>query len=57
VVGAGVLFAGEEVLTSITQHWLLALGAIYVVFVIFVPSGLAGLVAESDRIPGTPSGT
>jgi branched-chain amino acid transport system permease protein len=49
VVGAGVLFAGEEVLASITQHWLLALGAIYVVFVIFVPSGLAGLVTESDR--------
>ena len=49
VVGAGVLFAGEEVLSSITGHWLLLLGSIYVLFVIFVPSGLAGLVTDSDR--------
>jgi branched-chain amino acid transport system permease protein len=49
VVGAGVLFAGEELLSSITEHWLLLLGGIYVVFVIFVPSGLAGIVTDSDR--------
>jgi branched-chain amino acid transport system permease protein len=50
VVGAGVLFAGEELLASITEHWLLLLGGIYVLFVIFVPSGLAGLVSDdADR--------
>jgi branched-chain amino acid transport system permease protein len=49
VLGAGVLFAGEELLSSITEHWLLLLGGIYVVFVIFVPGGLAGLVTDSDR--------
>ena len=50
VVGAAILFGGEELLTTVTEHWLLLLGGIYVVFVIFIPSGIAGLISgESDR--------
>jgi branched-chain amino acid transport system permease protein len=49
VVGAAVLFGAEEILTGITEHWLLILGTIYIVFVIFVPSGIAGIVGESER--------
>jgi branched-chain amino acid transport system permease protein len=49
VVGAAVLFGAEEVLTGVTEHWLLILGTIYIVFVIFVPSGIAGIVGESER--------
>ncbi|WP_276258897.1 branched-chain amino acid ABC transporter permease [Haloglomus litoreum] len=53
LVGAAVLFGGEELLTTVTEHWLLLLGAVYVVFVIFVPSGIAGLVSsEADRTVG-----
>lgn len=53
VIGAAVLFGSEELLTTITDHWLLLLGAVYVVFVIFVPSGIAGLFSsEADRTVG-----
>jgi branched-chain amino acid transport system permease protein len=53
VVGAAVLFGGEELLTTVTEHWLLLLGAVYVVFVIFIPSGIAGLVSRgSSRTVG-----
>ena len=47
-LGAAVLFGGREFLTMITEQWQIVLGTVFVVFVIFLPNGLAGMIT-GDR--------
>jgi branched-chain amino acid transport system permease protein len=42
-LGAAVLFGAREFLTGITDQWQIVLGSVFVIFVIFVPNGLAGI--------------
>ncbi len=41
-VGAAAFLLLEDVLTVLTQHWQLFLGAIFVIFVLFFPKGIWG---------------
>jgi len=43
-VGAAAFLLLEDVLTTMTSHWQLVLGAIFVVFVLFFPKGIWGSV-------------
>jgi branched-chain amino acid transport system permease protein len=47
LVGGGIITFLESVLGSYTEHHLIALGAIFVVFVLFLPDGLMGLVRRA----------
>lgn len=44
IVGAMFLMGAREFLTGFTENWPIVLGVVYVLFVLFVPSGIAGLV-------------
>ncbi|SDJ50008.1 ABC transporter permease [Natronorubrum texcoconense] len=46
IIGAGVFFGLEEILTGFTGRWRLVLGTIFVLFVIFLPRGLVSLPAQ-----------
>jgi len=41
-VGAAVFLYLEDVTTSVTSHWMAAVGAIFMVFVLFFPRGIWG---------------
>jgi branched-chain amino acid transport system permease protein len=43
-VGAAAFLLLEDVLTTMTSHWQLVLGAIFVIFVLFFPKGIWGSV-------------
>ncbi len=43
VLGAGVVVAMRQVVSSLTERWTLVLGVVYVATVMFVPGGLMGL--------------
>lgn len=43
-VGAAAFLLLEDVLTTLTSHWQLALGAVFVMFVLFFPKGIWGSV-------------
>ncbi|HYX93057.1 MAG TPA: branched-chain amino acid ABC transporter permease, partial [Myxococcaceae bacterium] len=44
ILGAGVIVAMRQVVSSMTERWMLVLGAVYIATVLFVPGGLMGLV-------------
>ncbi|HVA36701.1 MAG TPA: branched-chain amino acid ABC transporter permease [Candidatus Dormibacteraeota bacterium] len=44
LLGAGILVFLSNALSDITQRWVLILGAIYVVTVMYAPDGIVGLV-------------
>ncbi|WP_049928397.1 ABC transporter permease [Halopiger goleimassiliensis] len=46
IIGSGVFFGLEELLTGFTERWRLVLGTIFVLFVIFLPRGLVSLPAQ-----------
>jgi branched-chain amino acid transport system permease protein len=48
-VGAGVIVFLEDFISSLTQHWVLVLGVIYVLVTLFAPRGLIGLVNDARR--------
>lgn len=48
-VGAAFLLGARELLTGIIEGWQIILGIVYVVFVLFVPDGIAGLVTRESR--------
>ncbi|MFB6107583.1 MAG: branched-chain amino acid ABC transporter permease [Haloplanus sp.] len=49
LAGAAFLVVLRDFVSSITDLWLIVLGVIYVVFVIFIPQGFAGLITgEGD---------
>lgn len=43
-VGAGVLLYLEDVITTLTKHWMAIVGAIFVCFVLFFPKGIWGTI-------------
>ena len=45
-IGAAAIILLEDIISSQTQHWLLALGIIYVATTLFAPRGLIGLYRE-----------
>ena len=45
-IGAALIVFLEDYISSLTQHWLLVLGIIYVTVTIFAPRGLVGLVVD-----------
>jgi ABC-type branched-subunit amino acid transport system ATPase component len=43
-IGAFVFIVLEDVLSSLTEHWLLLMGGFVIAVVLFLPNGLAGLL-------------
>ena len=48
-IGAGLIVFLEDFVSSMTEHWVLVLGIIYVLVTLFAPRGLIGLVVESRQ--------
>ena len=50
-IGAGLFLTLEDVVTSVTTHWMAVVGAVFMVFVLFFPAGVWGtLMKRLDRI-------
>lgn len=47
--GAVFLLGARELLTGLVDGWPVILGVVYVLFVLFIPDGLAGLVTDRSR--------
>lgn len=47
--GAAFLLGARELLTGIIEGWPIVLGVVYVLFVLFIPDGIAGLLTERSR--------
>jgi branched-chain amino acid transport system permease protein len=45
-IGAAIVVFLEDYISSMTQHWLMVLGGIYVLVTLFAPRGLVGLVVD-----------
>jgi len=45
-IGAALIVFLEDYVSSMTEHWLLVLGTIYVLVTLFAPRGLVGLVVD-----------
>ncbi len=45
-LGAAIIVFLEDFVSSITEHWVLVLGVIYVVVTMFAPRGLIGLIED-----------
>ena len=45
-IGAALIVFLEDYISSMTQHWLLVLGIIYVLVTLFAPRGLVGLIVD-----------
>ena len=41
-IGAGLFLTLEDVVTTLTSHWMAVVGAVFMVFVLFFPAGLWG---------------
>jgi branched-chain amino acid transport system permease protein len=52
-VGAGIIVFLKNFISAYTQRWLLILGAIYVLTILYAPGGLAELVKRITRGPET----
>lgn len=48
-LGAGVVIALEQVVSSYTERWTLVLGAVFIATMLFLPDGLTGLWAKVRR--------
>ncbi|NEX62530.1 branched-chain amino acid ABC transporter permease [Noviherbaspirillum galbum] len=49
-VGAAVMLYLEDVVTSMTRHWMAVVGTIFIIFVLFFPRGIWGsAMARLDR--------
>ncbi|MET0519735.1 MAG: branched-chain amino acid ABC transporter permease [Burkholderiaceae bacterium] len=55
-VGAAAFLYLEDVTTSITTHWMAAVGAIFMVFVLFFPRGVWGSALHALRRRGVKTG-
>ena len=45
-LGAGIIVFLEDFVSSMTEHWVLVLGVIYVLVTLFAPRGLIGLIND-----------
>lgn len=52
VIGAGALLLLEEVLSSYTEHWMIVLGPILLLVVLFARRGIYGFLAGSESKDG-----
>lgn len=43
MIGSGVFFGAEEVLSSYTEQWRLIIGTMFILFVLFVPRGIVSI--------------
>lgn len=50
IVGSGVIVLLRDIVTEFTELWRIVLGLIYVIFVILIPAGIAGLITGSGNI-------
>jgi branched-chain amino acid transport system permease protein len=41
-VGAGLFLYLEDVVTTMTRHWMAVVGVIFIIFVLFFPRGVWG---------------
>lgn len=49
VLGAAVVIYVGNVLSSLTEHWMILMGGVYVAFVLFSPRGIVGLAQQAAR--------
>lgn len=49
VIGAFLVVALENIVSGMTERWVMVLGAIYVLVTLFAPDGLAGVLRRRDR--------
>lgn len=47
--GAAFLLGARELLTGIVEGWPIVLGIVYVLFVLFIPDGIAGFITGRSR--------
>ena len=53
-IGAGLFLTLEDVVTTVTTHWMAVVGAVFMVFVLFFPAGVWGTVLKRlDRSTGS----
>lgn len=45
-VGAAVFLTLEDVVTTLTQHWMAVVGIVFIVFVLFFPAGIWGTLMK-----------
>jgi branched-chain amino acid transport system permease protein len=45
-VGAGLFLTLEDVVTTLTSHWMAVVGAVFMVFVLFFPAGVWGSIVR-----------
>jgi branched-chain amino acid transport system permease protein len=45
-IGAGLFLTLEDVVTTVTTHWMAVVGAVFMVFVLFFPTGVWGTVLK-----------
>jgi len=51
-VGAGLFLTLEDVVTTLTQHWMAVVGIVFMVFVLFFPAGVWGtFMKRLERAP------
>ena len=48
-IGAGVFLYLEDVLSTLTEHWMIFLGGIFILCVLFFPTGIWGTLQEVIR--------
>jgi branched-chain amino acid transport system permease protein len=53
-VGAAAFFLLEQFITQFTERWMLVLGTVLIVVVLFFPKGITGLLAGRHRRPRRP---
>ena len=55
IFGAGIITFGEDALSNVTRHHLFAIGAIFVIFVLYAPTGIAGALEQwANKKPREP---
>ena len=55
-IGAGVFLYLEDVLSTLTEHWMIFLGGIFILCVLFFPTGIWGTIQEVIRRKGSSRG-
>ena len=55
-IGAGVFLYLEDVLSTLTEHWMIFLGGIFILCVLFFPTGIWGAIQEVIRRKSSPEG-
>ena len=53
-MGAAVFFLLEQLITEFTESWMIVLGSILIVVVLFFPKGITGLLAARRPRPRRP---